>query len=214
MIRVLLVDDHAVVRSGYRRFLEADGEIAVVGEFADADSVYAALQQRSASGQPRDAVDLMVLDLSMPGRSGLDLLRRVRTHFPDLRVLVFSMHDSAAMVDQALKAGASGFVTKASEPQELVAAVRRVATGQIVLSADVAQARATTAPAPHTELSRREFDVLRLLIEGLSVDDIAARMCLSVKTVANYQTQIRQKLNINNGVELLRYARDHGLDVG
>lgn len=206
--RILLVDDHAVVRTGYRRLLELDPQCQVVAEFADGDSAYDALQRQPPEKGP--LAELLVLDLSMPGRSGLDLLRRLNLRWPSLKVLVFSMHDSPAMVGQAFKAGAHGFVTKSSQPAELVDAVRRVMAGERVLSSDLAeQALPTDA---HQQLSAREFDVLRFLVQGLAVDEIAPLMNLSAKTVANYQTQIRQKLGVANAVELLRYAREHGLD--
>jgi len=130
-------------------------------------------------------------------------------------VLVFSMHDSPAMVAQALKAGAAGFVTKSSEPAMLVAALRRVARGETcVLSPDIAGAvAAPTAEPPHQVLSMREFDVLRGLVEGLTLDAIAERMSLSPKTVSNYQTLIRQRLGVNTAMELLRYAQEHRLFV-
>ena len=208
-IRVMLVDDHAVVREGYRRLLALEPDLAVVAEHADADSAFEALQRAP------QAVQVLVLDLSMPGRSGLDLLQRIGAHWPALQVLVFSMHDSPAMVAQALRAGATGFITKSSPPEELVAAVRQVARGQQVLSADVAAAaRPTPADAPHLGLSAREFDVLRFLIEGLPLERIAERLHLSLKTVANYQTTVRQKLGVGSAVELLRYARQHGLMAG
>lgn len=212
-IRVMLVDDHAVVRAGYRRLLELEPDLVVVAECADADSAYDLLQRQPVSAGPM--VDVMVLDLSMPGRSGLDLLRRVTLRWPALRVLVFTMHDSAAMVSQCLRAGASGFVTKSSQPEELVLAVRQVMGNGIVLSDDIAAiVRHDLSDAhtpPHTQLSPREFDVLRFLVEGLAVDDIAERLKLSTKTVANYQTMIRQKLGVSNAVELLRYAQQHRL---
>jgi DNA-binding NarL/FixJ family response regulator len=214
VIRVLLVDDHAVVRAGYRRLLELEPDMAVVKECADADSAYEWLQQQSTLGQL--PAEVMVLDLSMPGRSGLDLLRRVGLRWPLLRVLVFSMHDSLAMVTHSLCAGATGFVTKNSAPEELVAAVRSVSQGKSVLSADVAHhgspPELVAGAAAHEQLSRREFDVLRYLVAGLSVDDIAQRLSLSPKTVANHQSLIRQKLGVNSAVELLRYAREHRLD--
>jgi len=208
--RVMLVDDHAVVRAGYRRLLEDEPGFVVVAEHGDADAAYLALGR-----QPRPAADVMVLDLSMPGGSGLDMLRRARVRWPSLRVLVFSMHDSQAMVMQALKAGAAGFVTKSSEPASLIAALRRVARGETgVLSPDIAGAGvAPTAELPHQLLSVREFDVLRGLVEGLGVEQIAARLHLSPKTVSNYQTQIRQRLGVTTAVELLRYAREHRLFV-
>lgn len=210
-LRVMLVDDHAVVRAGYRRLLADEPDFAVVAEHGDADAAYAGL----GSG-PQASVDVLVLDLSMPGRSGLDMLRRARARWPALRVLVFSMHDSPAMVAQALQAGAAGFVTKSSDPAVLVAALRRVARGETaVLSPDIASApKALAAQSPQLALSAREFEVLRGLAEGLSVDKIAERLRLSAKTVANYQTQLRQRLGLTTAVDLLRYARLHRLLPG
>jgi DNA-binding NarL/FixJ family response regulator len=207
-IHVLLVDDHAVVRAGYRRLLELESDCVVSAECADGDAAYALLQQRNPP-----PVDVIVLDLSMPGRSGLDLLRRIALRWPAIRRLVFSMHDSPAMVAQALAAGAHGFVTKSSAPELLVAALRRVAAGeQRVLSPDIADAPTQPgAQAPHLALSPREFEVLQGLLAGESLDVIAERLHLSAKTVSNLQTLIRQKLGVANAVELLRYAGAHRL---
>lgn len=209
-VRVMLVDDHAVVRTGYRRLLELEGDIVVVDEHPDAEAAQSALQRRDGDG-----VDVVVLDLSMPGRGGLDLLRRGSLRWPRLAWLVFSMHDSPAVVGQALRAGAAGFVTKSCLPEELVQALRRVAAGQRhVLSADVAGAvEAPAAAPPHQALSPREFDVLRLLVEGRAVPDIAAALHVSPKTVSNLQTRIRTRLGVASAVELLRYAQQHRLFV-
>jgi DNA-binding NarL/FixJ family response regulator len=204
-LRVALVDDHAVVRAGYRRLLELEPDMAVVAEYGDAESAYTELSGRAE-------IDLLVLDLSMPGRSGLELLRRLGQRRPELPVLVFTMHDGAAMLDQCLRAGAAGFVTKSSAPEVLVDAVRRAARGERPLSPDVAAlAAATASPPPHQALSSREFDILNQLLAGHNVDEIAQTLRLSAKTVANYQTQIRQKLGVGSAVELLRYAREHRL---
>lgn len=207
-LRIALVDDHAVVRAGYRRLIELESDIEVVGEFADADGAYVALTRGAAC-----PVDVLVLDLSMPGRSGLELLRRLSLRWPALRVLVFTMHDSAAMVAQCLRAGAAGFVTKSSEPALLVDALRRAARGERPLSPDVAAAAQSSSAAhpPHLDLSTREFDILQGLIAGRGVEQIAEALRLSPKTVSNYQTLIRQKLGVTNTVELLRYARLHGM---
>ena len=209
-VRVMLVDDHAVVRTGYRRLLELEGDIVVVDEQADAEAAQAALQRHDAEG-----IDVVVLDLSMPGRGGLDLLRRGSLRWPRLAWLVFSMHDSPAVVVQALRAGAAGFVTKSCLPEELVQALRRVAAGERhVLSDDVAGAVSAPAAAPpHQALSPREFDVLRLLVEGRAVPDIATALHLSPKTVSNLQTRIRTRLGVASAVELLRYAQQHRLFV-
>ena len=139
-IGVMLVDDHAVVREGYRRLLALETDIEVTAECTHADEVLQALQRDSVSTQ------VLVMDLSMPGRDGMDLLRRVRLWWPALRVLVFSMHDSPALVQQALRLGAMGYITKSSPPEDLVAAVRHAAEGQMVLSADVADAVGLLAP--------------------------------------------------------------------
>ena len=201
-VRVLLADDHAVVREGYRRLLELEPGVTVVGECADGESVRAALRSGAA-------VDVLVLDLSMPGCGGLAVLRQARDAWPQLQVLVFTMHDSPTMVAQALQAGAAGFVTKSSAPHELVAAVRRVAAGERpVLSPDVAAAAAGEgARAP---LAPREFEVLQLLAQGCSVDEIGRRIHLSTKTVSNYQTAIRQKLGVSTAIDLLREAQRRG----
>jgi DNA-binding NarL/FixJ family response regulator len=201
-LRVVLVDDHAVVREGYRRLLEMDGSVDVIGEHGNADAAIDALDRG-------EAPDVMVVDLSMPGRSGFEVLRRAAAQSPRVPVLVFTMHDSPAMLEQALRAGAQGYVTKSSEPQVLVQAVRRVAAGEhAVLSPDVAYAR--VAPAVPS-LAPRELEVLQLLLQGCAVDEIGRRMALSHKTVANYQTVIRQKLGASTGIELLRVAQRFGL---
>lgn len=208
--RVMLVDDHAVVRAGYRRLIEDEADLCVVAEHPDADLAY---QDLSAADSSAPAVDLLVLDLSMPGRSGLALLGRLRQRWPRLPVLVFSMHDSPAMVLKALQAGAAGFVTKRSAPEVLVQALRRVALGETrVLSPDLAGLAEAAGDAPaHQALSVREFDVLRGLVEGLTLDDIAQRLHISPKTVSNLQSQVRQRLGVATAFELLHYAREHRL---
>lgn len=202
-IRVLLADDHAVVREGYRRLLELEPDMVVVGECPDAETARAHLEDH---GQ---AVDVLVLDLSMPGCGGLALLRHAARAWPTLPVLVFTMHDSTTMVAQALRAGAAGFITKSSAPHVLVDAVWRVVAGERpVLSADVAQRAAREAAPP---LAPREVEVLQLLVQGCSVEEVSRRLELSVKTVANYQTLVRQKLGASNTIELLHMAQRYGL---
>ena len=205
-LRIGLVDDHAVVRSGYRRLIELEDDLAVTAEFVDAESTYAAL---TAPGPC--PVDLLVLDLSLPGQSGLELLRHLAQRLPSLPILVFTMHESGALVQQCLRAGAAGFVTKCSEPGTLLDALRRISRGEIALSDDVVPAPDDAAEAPHAALSVREFDIFQRLVVGHDVDRIAQTLHLSGKTVANYQTEIRRKLGVGNAVELLRYARLHGI---
>lgn len=207
-IRLALVDDHAIVRAGYGRLFALEHDLEVVADYGDAERALAEL-----CGPRRGQVDVLVLDLSMPGRSGLELLRTlVRGGLP-LQVLVVSMHDSPAMVTQCLQAGARGFVSKSSEPQDLVDAVRQVARGLIVSPLPSADARPGVAAIdqPHRQLTPREAEVLRRLLTGLPIDQIAAQLGLSDKTVSNYQTLIRQKLGVGNSIELVHYARRHGL---
>jgi DNA-binding NarL/FixJ family response regulator len=204
-LRVGLVDDHAVVRAGYRRFLELAG-MEVSFEAADTDAAHAAL------GRGDDwPIDVLVLDLELPGRSGLDFTRRVRQRWPDARILVFSMHDDPATVAHCLRAGADGFVTKSSDPETLVQAVRDIAQGRRALSPDVQGRLGSLEAAPHTELNTREFDVLNALLEGATLESIASRLNVSQKTVANYQTSIRRKLGVTTALELMAYARRHRL---
>lgn len=206
-IRVVLVDDHAVVRSGYRRLIELEAGMQVTAEFGDGESAYAWLAQNEA--------DVLVLDLSMPGRGGIETLGRLKQRWPGLRALVFSMHDGAAMVTQALRAGADGYLTKNSSPDLLIDAILRVWRHEFVLSDDVRRHAASDAQAagaqPHLALTPREFEIFRRLADGVSVDDIAQTLCLSPKTVANYQTLIRQKLGVESPVEMVRLAQQHGL---
>lgn len=205
-VRVVLVDDHAVVRSGYRRLLELEDGLRVVAEFSDGESAYAWLAHERA--------DVVVLDLSMPGRGGLDTLARLKQRDSGLRVLVFSMHDSAAMVAQALRAGADGYLTKSSAPALLVQALWRVSRGERVLSEDVS-VHATAGPdepgSPLDALTPREFDVFRRIVDGAGLEEIARTLCLSYKTVANYQTIIRQKLDVDTPLEMMRLAQRLGV---
>ncbi|GAB7550110.1 MULTISPECIES: response regulator transcription factor [unclassified Cupriavidus] len=202
-IDVVIADDHAVVRTGYRRLLELEEGVRVVAEFGDSDAAYAWLTQYPA--------DVLILDLSMPGRGGMEVLQRLGARVPALRILVFSMHDSAAIVSQAMRAGAAGYLTKSSAPEALVDAVRKVAQGRQVLSDDVAgMVDAGSRPPPHLALSPREFDLFRLFARGTAIEEVAAQLYLSTKTVANYQTLIRKKMGLANRVEMHRYAVEHG----
>lgn len=199
-VRVLLVDDHAVVREGYRRLLERSATLRVVGECATAD---AAVQQFDAL-RP----DVVVMDISLPGASGIEALRRILQRDAAARILVFSMYDDTIYVRRALQAGARGYVTKASAPQVLVEAVQSVAAGRRYLDQPVAQDLALSASGDTNgsaeALSAREFEVLRLLVDGRSLREIADALHLTPKTVANHQSAIKQKLGATTSVQLLR----------
>jgi DNA-binding NarL/FixJ family response regulator len=203
-LRIAIADDHAVVRTGYRRLLELDGRMRVVAEFADGESAYQWLCANDA--------DVLILDLTMPGRGGLATLQRLRQRLPELRVLVFTMHESAELAGQTLRIGAAGYITKSSAPESLVVAVHEIAAGGRPVSPEVASALDDAeAGALHAALSPREFEIFLLLARGDSVEAIASARCLSVKTVANYQTSIRQKTGLGSSLEMYRYADAHGL---
>jgi DNA-binding NarL/FixJ family response regulator len=206
VIRVLLVDDHAVVREGYRRLLERDSRIQVVGEAAEA----ARACELAASVQPH----VVVMDIALPGASGLDAMRRMLQREPALRVLIFSMHGEAIFVSRAIQAGACGYITKSSAPEVLVQAVYAIARGERYLSADVAgeaPGPARVPPSAAESLTAREFEVLQRLARGESVRDIGEQLGLSEKTVANHQSVIREKLGVKNGAQLARLAAELGL---
>lgn len=206
MIRIILVDDHAVVRTGYRRLLDAEPGLQVVGEAASADEANALIM--------RVAVDVAVVDLSLRGSSGIEAIRRMLARQPGLKVLVLSMHEGAGHITQALRSGALGYLTKYSEPDDVIDGIRRVATGKRVFSPEIAQVLAEEAldgDGALAHLTPREFEVLRLLAHGESANCIASSMHLSPKTVLNYLTLIRQKLNADNDFKLLHLAARHGL---
>jgi DNA-binding NarL/FixJ family response regulator len=206
---VLIVDDHAVVREGYRRLLEVSGNLRICGEAANATEAY----QRFCALKP----DVVVMDVSLPGASGIEAMRRVLAREPAARVLIFSVHEDALFVRRALDAGALGYVTKASAPDVLVEAVRTVARRASYLSPDVSQALAmrTTLSAgpPGRQLSAREFEVLRMLVQGYTLPTIAEKLGLSQKTVANHQSAIRHKFGADNGVQLAQIASRLGLHL-
>jgi DNA-binding NarL/FixJ family response regulator len=207
MVRVLLVDDHAVVREGYRRLLERTPEIEVVAEAATGEDAYRVFCEMTP--------DVVVMDINLPGMSGIEAARRMLAREPDARILVFSMHEDALFGSRALQAGARGYVTKASAPEVLVEAVKAVSAGRLYISHDMAQELALqTVPGqdlPLNTLSPREFEVFRLLAEGKSVADIARILSLSQKTVANYQSLIKQKLEADTSAQMVWIALKRGL---
>lgn len=206
-IRVMLVDDHAVVRQGYRRLLEEHDNITVVSEAADADAAY---QQFKVTNP-----DVVVMDITMPGRGGIDAIRQIRQWEPSARILVFSMHSNAAYALQAFRAGAKGYVTKSSDPELLVSAVERVARNQPALCPEISEALATSRLEGDTsvfeQLSPREFEILRLILEAKSTDEIAEVLHLAPKTVGNYHYAIKTKLGVSSDIDLVYFCMRHGL---
>ena len=207
--RILLVDDHAIVREGYRRLLAEESSIHVVGEASDASQAC----QSARVLRP----DVVVMDIALPRISGIEATRRMLKDQPQLRVLMFSMYDDAIYASRALEAGALGYISKASAPEVLVRAIYAVARGECYVSPDVAANMARSAAQPGKSeldtLTPREFEVLRLLVQGETVRSIGGKLGLSEKTVANHQSAIREKLGARNSAQLARLAARIGLSA-
>jgi two-component system invasion response regulator UvrY len=206
-ISILLVDDHPVVRQGYRRVLENQSDFRVVAEADNASGAYAAFKTH--------APDVVVMDISMKGASGLEAIRNIRARDDRARILVFSMHSEAALVKTAFNAGASGFVTKSSEPAALIQAIRSVARGERAMSDDIAHALAEDSLNPSQSmlerLGEREIEILRQLAAGSTADQIAANLNLSLKTVQNYHYMVKAKTGLQTDAQLVRLAVACGL---
>ena len=203
MIRVVIADDHQILREGLKQLLQAAGDLEVVGEAGDGFEVLDRVR--------RDEFDVLLLDMSMPGKSGVELIKQVKSEKPKLRILVLSMHEEQQYAVRAIRAGASGYLTKESASRQLVDAIRKIAAGGAFISAEVAQQLALGAmpgaQGPlHAALSDREYQVFMLIAEGKSVSDIAAQLNLSVKTVSTHKANVLQKMNMTTTGELIRYA--------
>ena len=213
MIRIVIADDHAIVREGLKRIVSEADDMQVMGEAADGTGVMERVRELE--------FDVLVLDLSMPGRSGMELIKLVKAERPKLRILILSMHQESQYAVRAIKSGSSGYLTKESAPSQLVQAIRRIAGGGAYVTPEVAEQLAlgampgAQAQAPHEALSDREFQVLRLLASGESVTAIAEQLSLSVKTVSTHKANLMHKMGLQNASELVRYAVKHGLlDAG
>ena len=206
-INIILVDDHAVVRAGVRRLLEQEPLFDVIGEAESGEKAYQLFGELNP--------DVMVMDLSMPGMGGLEAIRRILMRDEKAKILVLSMHEDLSFANQALKLGAKGYLIKNTLGDDLVKAIEAISRGEIFLSDEIAKKIAVSSidggQDPIHDLSAREFEIFRLLAEGFEVDAIATTLNISSKTVSNYQTMIKQKLNIHTPVELIRYAIKTGV---
>jgi DNA-binding NarL/FixJ family response regulator len=208
VIRVVIADDHTILREGLKQVLLAAGDMEVMGEAGDGPQTLQAIRSNDC--------DVLILDMSMPGRSGMDLIKQIKAEKPRVRILVLSMHAEQQYAVRAIKSGASGYLTKDSASTQLVTAIRRVAAGGAFISAEVAEQLALgampNAERPlHSSLSDREFQVFRMLVAGATVSDIAERLNLSSKTVSTHKARLLEKLNLSNQTELVHYALRHGL---
>jgi two-component system invasion response regulator UvrY len=208
MIRILVVDDHAIVREGLKQILGDVNDMAVRDEAASGQ------EAKIRSGE----FDVVLLDISMPGRSGLEILKEIKAERPKLPVLILSMHAEEQYAVRALRAGASGYVTKASAPDELIGAIRKVSCGRKYVSSSLAEKLALeldidTKKPPHATLSDREYQVMLMIASGKSVKEIADELCLSVKTISTYRTRVMEKMNMKKNAELTLYAiQNHLVD--
>lgn len=207
-IRIFIADDHPIVRQGLRRIVEEDPGMAIAGEAGDAATALAALQSTAA--------DLVLLDVSMPGGPFLETLKELRTRYPTVRVLALSVHPEDQWAVRALRAGASGYLTKDHSPDQLLEAIRRVYRGGKYVSPTLAERLAEQLDgggerAPHELLSDREFEVMRRLGNGLTITQIASELALSAKTVSTYRARILEKMAVESNADLVRYAARYGL---
>ena len=211
MTRIVIADDHTIVREGLKQILAAASDLEVVGEASDGHEALARVRALD--------FDLLLLDMSMPGKSGIELIKQVHAEKPKVKILVLSMHEEQQYAVRAIRAGASGYLTKESASRQLVEAIRKIAAGGAFISAEVAQQLALgampDAKGPlHASLSDREYQVFMLIAEGKSISDIAGQLNLSVKTVSTHKANVLQKMNMSTTGELIRYAIANGLVQG
>ena len=203
MIRILLADDHSVVREGLKKIISKNSDMEVTGEASNAQEILSRLK--------KSEFDVIILDISMPGRNGLDIASELRKYHPELRILVFSMHSEKQFAIRTLKIGCSGYLTKDSGPEELLSAIRKVASGGRYISPSVAEELAidldTNTQKPlHEQLSDREFQVMRMIASGITLQVIADELSLSANTISSYRARILRKMKLNNNSELTYYV--------
>lgn len=208
MIKVLIVDDHAIVREGLKQVLSETPTIAVSGEAAGGQDALTRLREQK--------YDVVLLDISLEDRSGLDILKQIKSYWPELAVLILTMHREDEYALRSLRAGAAGYLTKRSAPNELVAAIQKVASGGKYVSESLAERLAFAlepagSGALHESLTDREFQVFSLIVAGQRVTDIARQLCLSIKTVSTHRTRILRRMRMRTVTELIRYAVENGL---
>jgi len=207
MIKILIADDHAVVREGFRKMVENDPELKVI---AEAENGIEALQMVRSKN-----IDVVILDMSMPEMSGLDCLKQIKSEFPDLPVLVFSMHPEEQYEQRVLQAGASGYITKRTKPLEVLDAIKAVVAGKKLMSEElkerVIKGRGKLEE-PHLKLSDREFEVMKLTAKGLRSKEIGAILNISEKTVTTYRGRVLKKLGLKSNSDIVRYCIEHNIE--
>ena len=218
MIRVLVCDDHSIVRQGLRQMLADTQDLALAAEVADGAQGIAAVRAAAAQGA---AIDVVLLDIAMPGRDGLDVLKQLKDEYPKLPVLILSTYPDRQYAVRCLRLGAAGYLNKSADSEQIMAAIRKVAGGGLFITPAIAEQLAATiagpgGPAtqpPHEALSRREYQVFGLLATGRTVGEIAQQLSLSSNTVSTYRARILEKTGVRNDVELELYAMQHQLHI-
>jgi DNA-binding NarL/FixJ family response regulator len=208
MIRILIADDHRIVREGLKQVLSEESSFVIAGEAANGLEVLKLLREHE--------FDVLLMDMSMPGRNGVELIKQVKSEKPKLAILVLSMHKEEQYAVRALRAGALGYLTKESAPDQLISAILKVARGGVFISSGAAERMAIELygnhdSIPHTLLSDREYQVFRMIVSGTPINGIADELSLSVKTVSTHKTRILQKMRMSNAAELIHYAIRHQL---
>jgi two-component system, NarL family, invasion response regulator UvrY len=208
MIKVLLADDHTMFRRGLVQLLSLEGQIGVVHEVSDGNQAVAYVSGNN--------VDVLILDISMPGKSGLETLKEIKKIRPHVSVIVLSMHPADQYAVRVLRAGASAYITKESAPEDLIDAIKKAYRGDRYISPAVAELLADfvehgPADEPHKSLSDREFEVLKLIASGKAMSEIGEKLCLSAKTVSTYKSRITEKTGLNSAADMTRYSIEHGL---
>jgi two-component system, NarL family, invasion response regulator UvrY len=207
--RILIADDHAIIRDGLKMILADAADLVVAGEASDGHEVLAKVREQEW--------DMLLLDISMPGKNGLDLIKQIKSERPRMPILIFTMHQEGQYALRALRAGASGYVTKENDSEHLVAVIRKVVNGGVYLSPSMAEQLArelipgSIEGEPHARLSDREYQVFQMLIAGKGITEIANDLSVSVKTVSTHKTRIMTKMHLASLSELIRYAIDHDL---
>ncbi len=208
MIRIVITDDHALIREGLMQVIQPEIDMEVVGDVGDGAATLELLRQQSC--------DVLVLDIHLPGRSGLDILQEVQEFSPETQVLFLSMHPEERYALRCMKAGAAGYITKSEAPDEIVTAIRKIHRGGKYISEALAlellrEVNQETEGAPHTSLSNREFEVFQRIANGQSTADIARELFLSASTINTHRAHILEKLHLSSNAEIIKYAYRHGL---
>lgn len=207
-MKIILVDDHELIREGLKKVIGKESDIDVIGEAQNANEMFELLSNNK--------IDIIILDISMPGRSGLDLISEIKTQYPDVRILILSMHPEERFAVRALRAGAYGFITKGTASKILIEALNRIADGRKYITSTLAEQLASELDIDHDKplhenLSNREFEVLRLIAEGKSVSEIGEMLFISVNTVTSYRSRIMEKMKMKTNAEIIRYAIEQKL---